>query len=320
MSSNLPVSPPEISRARVVVSALAVAGTLPYLILKVLWLSGSRVGLLDPEFGRSVTMHVANAATFAMDAVAVVLAVAFASRLADRIPTPALLAPLWVGTGLLAPIVVIVPLQLLLGVPQTSGSGSEAIAGWVYALVYAGFLWQGVFLLLAFGLFARARWGSVARTPVPRAPWSLSSTVACILLVTAAVLLVADAAAHAPIAWPNLLGDAAAPLVAVLGLMLLHRGAGPRWRPVVATWVGSGATFAWGLYQLVLVTVPNDLVTGETGVLDVATQVVRVAAGLTTLLAAGQAAARERRSAARPTRKITRPTEARATPTRLVGR
>ncbi|RYJ02117.1 MAG: hypothetical protein EON52_20210, partial [Actinomycetales bacterium] len=136
MSSNLPVSPPEISRARVVVSALAIAGTLPYLVLKVLWLSGSRVGLLDPEFGRSTTMHVANAATFAMDAVAVLLAVAFASRLAERVPTAALLAPMWIGTGLLAPILVIVPLQLLVGVPETSGSGSEAIAGWVYALVY----------------------------------------------------------------------------------------------------------------------------------------------------------------------------------------
>lgn len=67
---------------------------------------------------------------------------------------------MWVGTGLLAPIVLIVPLQLLVGTSSPGeAAGPPPIAEWVFAMVYAGFIWQAVFLLTGFVLYARSRWG-----------------------------------------------------------------------------------------------------------------------------------------------------------------
>ncbi|MEH3032958.1 MAG: hypothetical protein PGN07_02695 [Aeromicrobium erythreum] len=312
---------PPVSRTRIVVSVLAVVGTLPYLGLKLLWLTGSRVGLKDPDFGRSATMHAVNAATFVMDAVAIVLAVALVTGLRHRLPTPVLLAPLWVATGLLAPILVIVPLQVVVGVPESSGAAAGAIADWVYALVYAGFLWQGTFLLLGLVLFCRERWRSVAGRPAPAAPATSWSWLAGALLLVAAIALVLDALDRPAVAWPNLAGDLGALAVAGLGLALLHRG-GSR-RAVVATtlWVGSGATLTWGLYQLLLVVVPNDLVAAsDVSALDVAAPATRLAAGLAVLLALVQARAAARRLATSPTRKIPSPATASAAPTRLGAR
>ena len=280
---------PTVSARRRLVSVLAVAGTVPYLTLKVAWLSGSRVGLLDPDFGRSATMHLANAATLVMDAVAVLLAVAFVARWRLRVPSPLVLAPMWVGTGLLAPIVVILPLQIMIGVPESSASGPTAIADWVYLVVYAGFFWQGVFLMLGFALWARERWGEVAGRPLGSTHATATTRAAWVLLASTAVLLALGADDHGAIAWPNRGGDLAAVLAAGLGLGLLHLGTGPRWRAVVLTWLGSGALLTWGVYQLVLQTVPNDLVDASTvTTVDVTTQLVRVAAGLAALAAARQ--------------------------------
>lgn len=282
---------PTVSSRRLLVSVLAVAGTVPYLTLKIAWLSGSRIGLLDPEFGRSATMHVANAATLLMDATAILLAVAFVARWRRRVPSPFVLAPMWVGTGLLAPVVVILPLQLVIGVPESSAAGPAAIADWVYLVVYAGFFWQGVFLMLGFVLWARERWGGVAGRPLGSTPATATSRGAWALLAVAAVLVVLGADDHGAIAWPNLGGDLAAVLAAGLGLALLHLGTGPRWRPVVLTWLGSGALLTWGVYQLVLQTVPNDLVDASTVTgLDIATQTTRVVAGLAVLAAATRSA------------------------------
>lgn len=281
---------PTVSSRRLLVSVLAVAGTVPYLTLKVAWLSGSRVGLLDPDFGRSTTMHLANTATLVMDAVAVLLAVTFVARWRHRVPSPLVLVPMWVGTGLLAPVVVILPLQLLIGVPESSASGPAAIADWLYLVVYAGFFWQGVLLMLGFALWARERWGEVAGRPLGSTPVTVTTRVAWVLLALTAVLLVLGADDHGAIAWPNLGGDLATVLAAGLGLALLHLGTGPRWRSVVLVWLGSGALLTWGLYQLLLQTVPNDLVDASavTG-LGLATQIGRVAAGLGVLVATRRA-------------------------------
>ncbi|MFX4778103.1 hypothetical protein ABTB39_19705, partial [Acinetobacter baumannii] len=88
-------------------SLLAIAGTLPYIALKVAWRSGSRIGLEDPDFGTSTTMQVANALTMGMDVVAVAMALAFVTAWGRRLPPWLVLGPMWVGTGLLAPILVI---------------------------------------------------------------------------------------------------------------------------------------------------------------------------------------------------------------------
>lgn len=146
------------------VLALAViAAALPYVGLKLLWLSGSSVG--SATAAGAASLHdprhtVGNLATLAMELVAVLLALALVDRRGRRLPAAAVLVPLWVGGGLLAPIALGLPFGLL---AQGFSGGSPAPAdnglhGWVYAVVYGGFLVQALALGSAFVFHARARW------------------------------------------------------------------------------------------------------------------------------------------------------------------
>src|SRR5437899_1965486 len=55
-------------------SAVAVSATLPYLTLKLLWLSGSTVGITDPAQADDPILWTLNLVTFGMDAAALLLA------------------------------------------------------------------------------------------------------------------------------------------------------------------------------------------------------------------------------------------------------
>lgn len=74
------------SRTRWTISLQAIIGTCPYIGLKLLWLSGSRIGLNDPEFGHGTVMVVANSLTMGMAAVAIVMALAFVTAWGRRLP------------------------------------------------------------------------------------------------------------------------------------------------------------------------------------------------------------------------------------------
>lgn len=144
--------------------ALAViAAALPYVGLKLLWLSGGSLG--SATAAGAASLHDArhtggNLVTLAMELVAVLLALALVDPRGRRLPAAVVLVPLWVGSGLLAPIALGLPFGLL---AQGVSGGSPAptdngLQGWVYILVYGGFLVQAVALGSAFVLHARARW------------------------------------------------------------------------------------------------------------------------------------------------------------------
>lgn len=289
------------SRARWTITLLAVLGTLPYITLKLMWLSGSRAGLNDPGFGTSPVMVAANTMTMAMDAVAILMALAFVTAWGRRLPAGLVLFPMWVGTGLLAPILVIVPLQLVFGTSSSgdsSGAGdTPPIADWVYAMVYGGFMWQGVFLLLGFALYAHHRWGSqlgwhrpfTDRSPGPDAPVLLTMT----LVAAGGLALVTHVTGdfHPPTV--NVVGDGLLVVAALLGLALVSgrvpvRALGgwpertPGWVGMTLLWLGSGAMAAWGLYLSVVLLVPNDF--NDAGAMtwtDPAAELLRVVAGVT---------------------------------------
>lgn len=282
----------QASRTRWTISVLAILGTVPYLTLKVAWLSGSRIGLTDPDFGRSPVMHVANALTLGLDAVAVLMALAFVTHRGRRLRAWLVLLPMWVGTGLLAPILLIVPLQLLVGGSSSgssSGSGAEdPIAGWVYAMVYGGFMWQGAFLLTGFVLYAAARWGPDVTGPGSARPDRavvnlILTALALAATLTAVVALLAAPRGDGRLAVVDLVATLALLLAGAAGLaMIALRGdRAPGWPAVVLAWLGSGAAAAWGLYSLVLLVVPNDLVGGrDVATAEVVAQALRLAAGV----------------------------------------
>ena len=146
-----------ISGVRLAVGYAAVAATVPYLALKVAWLSGGTVGMADPAFFSGPAYAFGNVLTAGMDLVAVVIALAFTHEWGLRIPAWLVLIPAWVATGFLAPIVVFMPFA-----PAAFGDAPAGpLRGWVYLLVYGGFAAQGLLLSAAFVLYARARWGRV---------------------------------------------------------------------------------------------------------------------------------------------------------------
>lgn len=95
--------------------AAALAATVPYLTLKAAWLSGSHLGipagsaLLEP----GPFLMVANAVTLAMDATVILLVLLLTRPWGMRVPAPVLTLPVFAATGLLTPIVLGYPAQLL---------------------------------------------------------------------------------------------------------------------------------------------------------------------------------------------------------------
>lgn len=164
-----------ISWQRRALSIAAHSMTLPYLMLKLAWLSGSRIGLIDPTFGRSTSMHLLNGATVCLDVVALALAVTFGTKLGQRVSAYLVVPPMWVGAGLLGQVLVMVGAFAVHHPPVESTTETAPMATWVYAAVYADFCGLGLCLLPAFALYARDRWprirstggGSVHYRPAP---------------------------------------------------------------------------------------------------------------------------------------------------------
>ena len=63
--------------ARLIVGYAAIAFSLPYLALKIAWISGAPVGMLDKNLVAEPSMLALNILSFCMDVVAVLLALTF---------------------------------------------------------------------------------------------------------------------------------------------------------------------------------------------------------------------------------------------------
>lgn len=154
---------------------LAVVAVLPYLTLKGLWLSGSSIGLSAQaarEMGTS-RFVVGNAITVGLELVALALAWSLTRPWATRFPTGLFVVLSAGASGLLAPILIGMPLgqvaqTLAHGRPSFSGEGMEA---WVFACVYGGFTLLGLALAISLTGYASRRWGSRFTTaPRVRSP------------------------------------------------------------------------------------------------------------------------------------------------------
>lgn len=251
---------------RITAAGVAAAAMLPYLTIKILWMTGSRVGIDDPGFGDDPALAALNAVTFGMGAVALTLAVAFTTSWGMRLPAWLVLVPMFVGTGLLGDVVAVVPLAVLLEGPGLFDSGGP-IQPWVYAVVYLAFLVQGVGLMVAFALYARDRWPAVVTAPLGRSP--ATATARLHVLFARGVLAVTVPLGGLHLYWAfggtaglaqsatRTLADAVQEgyrglLTIAAGLALLAiagaRRAVPFWRPLLVAWLGAGGLFAWGLY------------------------------------------------------------------------
>ncbi|MET9800029.1 hypothetical protein [Streptomyces sp. NPDC006368] len=260
--------------------ALAVTACVPYLALKVAWVAGSRIGVPDGSglLDHRLMMAVVNGVSVLMDSCVVVLALLLTQRWGRRVRAWLLAVPMWVATGLLAPIMAGFPVQLVAGL-VTGGARDSAprepfLHEWVFGVVYGGFIVQGVALGGLFALYARDRWGYVWRGRP-----GLSGTWVRAVAVGASALLLVACAVHLTGAFGVTPGPSAEPSVepsadfrvlegvralfavtAVAGALALVFGAGrslPVRVPLGLAWVGSGAVGCWGGYLTLVGLLPQ---------------------------------------------------------------
>jgi hypothetical protein len=274
-------------RIRIAACVATLVSCIPYVVLKVAWLLGSSIGSATAT--GAAELHddrhaVGNVATLLMALVAVALALALTHPRGHNLPAAVLVLPVWVGSGLLAPLALGLPLGII---GQTiAGGGSPAaddngLHGWVYAVVYGGFSVQAVALMTAFALHTRVRWPALFRLRMRALP-PTRQRLPLIHLSAAATTLYAlanvtwAAAGDRLAAPPNFDTVAQRSLLVSTGLLALagafavlqlahrprHRWAVDRLAVLLAVaWVGSATSFASGLAQYALATEAPDPVT-----------------------------------------------------------
>lgn len=276
------------ARLPLVVGYAAVAAMLPYLAIKTAWLAGSGVGVTDRGLMRTTPFVVGNLITAGMEVAGAGLALTLVHRWGRRAPAWLVLFPMWVASGLLAPVMVAAPLGFLAdslngtaaaGGTDTGDDPMAGLQGWVYAVVYGGFILQGTGLAVAFALHLRARWGGIlggsvgSRRPGATHGAQVLSTVAVGGLTALVVAVRLYWAFGGEAGLPGALragrsltqqvmdaSSAALALAGLLGLVILVfcRPRGLRaWVPLAAAWVGAGSMFCSGAYQLVILLAPG---------------------------------------------------------------
>lgn len=259
MTSTTLSAAPSIPAAHRALGWAAALGTLPYLTLKALWLSGSTLGVTNPVFLADPAIVAANGVTFALDLAVVGLALALTHGWGHRVPAWLLLLPMWVGTGFLVPMAVAILPATLLTTAAASGSGDAPFEPWLQPLVYGGFAWQGIFLVAAFALHVRGRWSEYVTVPAapPRAIVGLLHVMVgggiALAVLSAGLQLSAGATAGDAVDRAVPVISAGLALAGALGVLALVRGAATRrWLATAAGWTGTAAMFSWGLYTVVI--------------------------------------------------------------------
>jgi hypothetical protein len=91
---------------------------------------------------------VGNVVTVAMVLVAVMLALALTHPRGQKLPAAVVCLPVWIGAGFLAPITLGLPFGIVVHafVGGSPAPADDGLHGWVYVVVYAGFVVQAVAL------------------------------------------------------------------------------------------------------------------------------------------------------------------------------
>ncbi len=165
-------------RVEPVALALVVVAVVPYIALKLLWLGGSTIGVRDDSVLtelHSTRMVVGNNITIGLELLAVGLALALTSAWGRRVPAWLMLGLGAGATGLLAPILLGLPIGSILQLAvdgDVHTAGMDHLNPWVFATVYGGFGVMAVGILTLAWRYATTRWGDVlCQAPRPPAGW-----------------------------------------------------------------------------------------------------------------------------------------------------
>ncbi|MFF3837277.1 hypothetical protein [Streptomyces sp. NPDC001930] len=271
--------------ARRALRVLAILACVPYVSLKIAWVAGSEIGIPAGSvlLENPRTMAIANSVTVLADILVVVLALLLTQPWGRRVPGWLLALPMWAATGLLAPIMTGYPAQLavaLLGGDERAAAPAEPfLHSWVFAVVYGGFILQGLSLGTLFVLYARDRWGRLWRGRLDGPSARVSGPGVRTAAPAAAVLALFPLALH--VRWlfgstaglsPRQIAERDADFtvlefqqivflvvaVAFTLFLVLRRPAPLKVRTVLAlAWTGSGAVGCWGAYLSLVALMPE---------------------------------------------------------------
>ncbi|MFG3142693.1 hypothetical protein ACGFZA_41595 [Streptomyces sp. NPDC048211] len=266
---------PATGRLRTALRAVAIVSCLPYIVIKIAWISGSHLGipagstLLDHR----TTMAVANGASVLMDSAVVAIALLLTQARGRRVPAWLLALPMWVATGLLLPVMTGYPLQLLVralggNTVNKADAGRPFLREWVFGVVYGGFILQGLALGTLFALYAADRWGHLWQGTLRELPDSPTAPALRAAAVAASLIALVPGILHLLWAAGSAAGlnearaadrtsgfyvleavyvlFVAATVTGTLLLAFRRRSALPLRVPLGLAWGGSGVMACWG--------------------------------------------------------------------------
>lgn len=288
-TAHLPAPAPGADRRpgtlRRVLRVLAILACLPYISLKVVWVAGGEIGIPAGSvlLEHRQMMVVANAVSVVADVLVVVLALLLTQDWGRRFPAWLLALPMWAATGLLTPIMTGYPAQLAValvtGDEEAATPSEPFLDDWVFAVVYGGFILQGLSLGTLFALYARDRWGHVWQGRLGELPARTSGPGARALALAGAVVALLPASLH--LLWVTGSTTGLSPrriaerdsdfyvleaerlaflLVAVAFTLFLalRRPARLRVRTTLAlAWTASAAVGCWGAYLSLVALLPD---------------------------------------------------------------
>lgn len=264
-----------MARGRTAAGWTAVGAAAVYVALNGNWVAGGTVGIKDLGDVSRGDWVMDNLVTGGLAVVGVAVALAAIRPWGMRMPVWLAAVPMWVGAGLLAPFVVLMPAGAALRAagwwdPPPAAPGEPTLWPWTFVVVYGSFVVLGVALAVALLLYARDRFRPAVGGAVGQVPRGLTHAAQVPLAWLAAVIAAGLAALRLSWVFGGTAGlrpgagrdawlrlqdtvTAAQFLCAAIGLLVLVHRWGPRRRfavPLAATWLGAGGMVAAGFLSM----------------------------------------------------------------------
>jgi len=247
-------------------SAIAIT---PYLLIKIAWTFGF---FMPTEQMSDASWRTANAVTMILAAVGILLAMAFSRPWGERLPGWLVALPVWVGTGLLIPMLLLAPVLGPAAMIRDQEAGASNIWAYEQIFVMVSLVGVGICLPIAFVGYAKARWPEALGGPVnfeglqgnsQQLQLTLARLVAagCILLgvikmywAAGGIVGIYPAMLESRDVWWRLLSLSTGvwAFAGAWGLLVLttRRGSSRFLPPMAAAWVSSGMLFSYNLFSL----------------------------------------------------------------------
>jgi hypothetical protein len=240
----------------------------PYLLIKIVWTIG--LFLPNEEMG-DLNWRIINAVTAVLAAIGILLAMAFSRPWGERLPAWLVALPIWVGTGLLVPMVLIAPILGPAAMIRDQETGAADF--WIYEQIFVmiSLIGIGILLPLALAGYAKSRWpealrGTTYYKELPGHTRHLQITLARIIAVGCVLLGVvkiywAIGGTYAinssniggrDVWWHLLtLSMGVWSLIGAWGILVIvtRRGSKKFLLPMAAAWISSGGLFSNNLYS-----------------------------------------------------------------------